>query len=182
MTKPPSETHKELWKCGNTKRQYHSGLLYSITCTPEDLQSTTVDIADHEKLKHAFEEVNAVLDRQAQEIERLKAECEGIRLLYTDQKELNYREWERGYNDGFDDGLKAGERRAMERVKGSIARWERGEVIGLPLLRFLEKELGLSEPKEESQLTKQNHIPCELGCYTHPAVQCGCKCHKEEKR
>ena len=26
------------------------------------------------------------------------------------------------------------------------------------------------------------HVPCALGCYTHPEVQCGCICHKEAQR
>lgn len=49
---------------------------------------------------------------------------------------------------------------APQKGKFSIPRWE-----------FIESNVAGASPE---------HVPCELGCYTHPKVQCGCQCHKKD--
>lgn len=138
--KPLSETHPTLWVHPERvyQRHKHEDVLQF---TAEVVQSTTVDIAEYERLKKELEEMKSaalivgdIVIPRDEEIDRLVKELEESRKLTQ--------EWRIQCNKSMAEG----ERRAMERVKAAI---DNQSTFGTIDTSLLKRELGLGEEIKE---------------------------------
>lgn len=161
---PLSKTHPTLW---NVMSEYQKEM--SEYAGIKDVQSCSVDKAQHEEMKKWFESEYVPMDEAAQ---------------------ISH------------EAFKAGEKKALVRVRETIEKMhstmrQLSRYNGQPhlsitldevlsVLDWWQKELNIEATTNSndisSRLVDDSHRPCDLNCYTEPGVQCGCKCHKEEKK
>jgi hypothetical protein len=134
---PLSVTHPVLWNVFQNVPAPNGSEYYTMPEIMDVIQSCTVDIVSHE---YDIERILKLCDEKDEELERVKKELETLTS--------NMNIWGKTL---YDNGVKEGERRAMERVKETILKLDKDFSKGAfqPTLRSLYRELGLGEDVQQ---------------------------------
>lgn len=174
---PLSETHPTLFDYVDRRDM---GLPNRRTVTLNEVQLTTVDKAEHERVKQKEFLALSELVFQQHEVERLKQrELDLCKAINEDEETIERlkkehedkcftiaRTLDKMSNDYFAKGVADGERRAMQRVKEAILHqyqsqreleptdYDSDDVLCIGICQAIEQELGLSDKDDEQEPKK----------------------------